>query len=78
MEIEVRHDLELKEVSYFKIGGKVKNLYYPKSVNEFLYLLEKLNKPLIFGGFSNVLFSSTEVEQDIICTQKMNSFTINN
>ena len=78
MEIEVRHDLELKEVSYFKIGGKVKNLYYPKSVNEFLYLLKKLNKPLIFGGFSNVLFSSTEVEQDIICTQKMNSFTINN
>ena len=44
MEIEVRHDLELKEVSYFKIGGKVKNLYYPKSVNEFLYLLEKLKR----------------------------------
>lgn len=76
MEVEVRQDLELKEVSYFKIGGKVKNIYYPKSTNEFSYLLKILENPLIFGGFSNVLFSSVGVNQDIICTQKMDSFEI--
>lgn len=77
MEIEVKHDIELKEVSYFKIGGKVKNLYYPKSIDEFTYLLKNLKNPLVFGGFSNVLFSSLGVKEDIICTQKMDTYKIN-
>lgn len=77
MEIEVKHDIELKEVSYFKIGGKVKNLYYPKSIDEFTYLLKNLKNPLVFGGFSNVLFSSSGVKEDIICTQKMDTYKIN-
>lgn len=77
MEIEVKLDIELKEVSYFKIGGKVKNLYYPKSIDEFTYLLKSLKNPLVFGGFSNVLFSSSGVKEDIICTQKMDTYKIN-
>lgn len=76
MNIEVLHNIELKNLSYFKIGGVVKNLYYPKTTEEFIYLLKTLEKPLIFGGFSNVLFSSDGVNQDIICTQKMDSYKI--
>lgn len=76
MNIEVLHNIELKNLSYFKIGGVVKNLYYPKTTEEFIYLLKTLENPLIFGGFSNVLFSSDGVNQDIICTQKMDSYKI--
>ena len=76
MDIEVKHNIELKEVSYFKIGGKVKNLYYPKNIDEFVYLLSNLEKPLVFGGFSNVLFSSSGIKEDLICTQKMNEYKI--
>lgn len=76
MKIEVKHDIELKDVSYFKIGGKIKNLYYPKSIDEFTYLLKILKNPLVFGGFSNVLFSSSGVKEDIICTQKMDIYKI--
>lgn len=76
MNIEVLHNIELKNLSYFKIGGIVKNLYYPKTTEEFIYLLKTLENPLIFGGFSNVLFSSDGVNQDIICTQKMDSYKI--
>lgn len=76
MDIEVKHDIELKEVSYFKIGGEAKNLYYPKNIDEFVYLLSNLEKPLVFGGFSNVLFSSSGIKEDLICTQKMNEYKI--
>ena len=78
MDIEVLNDIDLSEVSYFKIGGKVKNLYYPKSTEEFIYLLKTLDCPLVFGGFSNVLFSSAGVNQDLICTTKFDKFDINN
>ena len=77
MDIEVLHDIDLKDFSYFKIGGKVNNLYFPKNVDEFVFLLETLENPLIFGGFSNVLFSSLGVNQDLICTTKFDSFEIN-
>jgi len=77
VDIEVLHDIDLKDFSYFKIGGKVNNLYFPKNVDEFVFLLETLENPLIFGGFSNVLFSSLGVNQDLICTTKFDSFEIN-
>lgn len=76
MDIEVLHNIELKDFSYFKIGGKVKNLYFPKNTEEFIYLLSNINKPYIFGGFSNVLFSSKGVNNDLICTTKFDKFEI--
>lgn len=78
MDIEVLHNIDLKDFSYFKIGGKVENLYFPKSIDEFIFLLMDLDNPLIFGGFSNVLFSSVGVKQDLICTSKFDKFDINN
>ena len=76
MNIEVLHDIELKDFSYFKIGGKVENLYFPKNTDEFVYLLETLDNPLVFGGLSNVLFSSDGIKNDIICTTKFDSYEI--
>ena len=77
MDIEVLHNIDLKDFSYFKIGGKVENLYFPKSIDEVIFLLMDLDNPLIFGGFSNVLFSSVGVKQDLICTSKFDKFDIN-
>jgi len=77
VDIKVLHNIELKDYSYFKIGGKVENLYFPKNMEEFTYLLENIKNPLIFGGFSNVLFSSKGVNQDLICTTKFDEYEIN-
>lgn len=78
MDIETLHNTELKEFSYFKIGGKVENLYFPKDTEEFIYLLKNIKNPLIFGGFSNILFSSNGVNQDVICTTKFDKYRIQN
>lgn len=76
MNIEVLHDVDLKDFSYFKIGGKANNLYFPKNTDEFIYLLGTLKQFFVFGGFSNVLFSSSGINNDLICTSKMDKFEI--
>ena len=39
-------------------------------------MLKTLSKPLIFGGFSNVLFSSSKIRENVICTLKLDKFEI--
>lgn len=77
LKVEVKENCLLNEFSYFKIGGSAKNIYFPKSEEEMIYLLETLKNPLVFGGMSNVLFSSLGVEQDVIITSKMVDYSIN-
>lgn len=76
MEVEVVNNCSLKDYSYFKIGGTAERVYFPKSEDELVYLLNTLENPLVFGGMSNVLFSSIGVEQDVIITSKMTDFSI--
>lgn len=71
MYIEVKENFPVKNLTSFKIGGAVENLYFPKNQAEFIYLLKKLNSPLILGNWSNVLISSTGIQGNVICTSKL-------
>lgn len=71
MDIEVKENFEIKNLTTFKIGGNVEKVFFPKTSEEFVYLLNELNKPLILGNCSNVLFSSNGFKGSIILTSKM-------
>ena len=76
MYIEVKEDYPVKNLTSFKIGGIVEKLYYPKNQQEMIYLLKKLNAPIIIGNWSNVLISSDGIQGNVICTSKLNNIEI--
>lgn len=76
MEIEVIENKEVKNITTFKIGGKVDKLWYPTNQKEFIHLLTTLENPLIFGSWSDVIISSEGIRGDVISTAKMKNFEI--
>ena len=75
MDIEVKENFEIKNLTTFKIGGRVKRVFFPKSEDEFVYLLKETENPLILGSCSDILFSSEGYDGDVILTSKMRSLT---
>lgn len=71
-------NFEIKNYTSFKIGGKARKVYFPETLEEFSNLLEKLENPLVLGGMSNVLISSSGIKEEVILTKKLNKFEINN
>lgn len=76
MYIEVKENYPIKNLTAFKIGGSIEKLYFPKTQQEFIYLLKTLNKPIVVGNWSNVLMSSSGVRGNVICTTKLNKVEI--
>ena len=76
MNIEVYNDFEAKNLTTFKISGKIKRAFFPKNKDELIYLLKTLDNPLVLGNCSNVLISSYGVNQDVIFTKKCNDINV--
>lgn len=74
MDVEVKENYSVKNLTSFKIGGEVEKLYFPKTQQEFIFLLKTLKNPLIFGNWSNVLISSNGLKGDVISTSKLVNF----
>lgn len=72
MDIEVRQNFNAKNLTSFKVSGEIENAYFPKNVDELVYLLKTLEKPMVLGNCSNVLISSLGVSGDVIFTTKCN------
>ena len=77
MEIELRENFEIKNLTTFKIGGKISKLYLPKTQSEFVQLLTELDDYLVLGNCSNVLVSSNGYRGNIILTTQMKNYFIN-
>lgn len=77
MQIEVRENFEIKNLTTFKIGGKVEKLYLPKTQAEFVELLNTLDDYIVLGNCSNVLISSNGYSGNIIVTTQMKDYFIN-
>lgn len=77
MQVEYKENFEIKNLTTFKIGGLVKRVFFPKSQQEFLYLLKELKNYIILGNCSNVLVSSNGYQGDLILTTNMKNFEIN-
>ncbi|MDE6139046.1 MAG: UDP-N-acetylmuramate dehydrogenase [Candidatus Gastranaerophilales bacterium] len=76
MEINPEINFDIKNLTSFKIGGKIKNVYFPKNINEFEQILNENKNIKVFGNLSNTLISSDGYNGEIILTTKMNSITI--
>lgn len=70
-------DFEIKKLTMFKIGGRIKKVYFPESVEEFCDLLKKSGADVkVFGNLSNTLISSYGYDGEIILTTKMDDVKI--
>lgn len=76
MRVEVRRNYPVKSLTAFKIGGSAENFYLPKTVEELVFLLDRVNNALVFGSWSNVLISSNGIKGDIISTQNLKDIKI--
>ena len=72
----IKEDFEIKNLTTFKIGGRVKKLYLPENLEEFTKLLRDLDDYIILGSCSDVLFSSNGYNGNVILTTEMKNFDI--
>ena len=75
--VEVFRNYEIKNESTFRIGGKVKKVAFPSSIDELLTLLKSNEYDMVLGNCSNVLFSSDSIDKSIIITKNINEFSFN-
>ena len=69
-------DLEIKNLTTFKIGGKIKQVYFPETCDEFLQVLNSNPDAKVLGNISNTLVSSDGYDGTLILTTKMNDVQI--
>lgn len=75
MDIELKANFNLKNMTTFKIGGNVGRIYFPKNELEFVEVMENEPSAKVFGNFSNTLVSSYGYNGVIVNTSKMNQIT---
>ena len=74
--MQVKENFEIKNLTTYKIGGKVKKVYFPESVAEFSDLLRELDDYIVLGNCSNVLISSNGYSGEVIVTTELRNFEI--
>ena len=74
--MQIRKDFEIKQLTTYKIGGKVSRIYLPETLEEFTSLLRDLDEYIVLGNCSNVIFSSNGYTGNIILTTEMKKFDI--
>ena len=74
--MQLKEDFEIKNYTTYKIGGKVKKVYFPETQAEFIELLKTLDNYIVLGNCSNVLISSNGYSGNIILTNELNQYEI--
>ncbi len=67
---------ELKKYTTFQIGGEAKNVFFPSSMTELVELLKIAKNPLVLGAASNILISSSGIEEPVIFTTNIKDFVV--
>ena len=73
--VEIYNNYEIKKESTFRIGGIVKKVAFPETVEELIELLKSDEYDIVLGNCSNVLFSSDYIDKSIIITKNINNFS---
>lgn len=76
MEINSEKDFDIKRLTTFKIGGRIKEVFFPQSLEEFEQILKENEGIKVFGNLSNTLISSDGYDGKIVLTTKMNNIRI--
>ena len=76
MKINSEKDFDIKKLTTFKIGGKIREVFFPQSLEEFEQILTENKDIKVFGNLSNTLVSSDGYDGKIVLTTKMNNIQI--
>ena len=69
-------NFDIKNLTSFKIGGKIKKVFFPTNIDEFEQILLKNPNIKVFGNLSNTLISSDGFDGEIVLTTKMTNISI--
>ncbi len=70
-------DFDIKNLTTFKIGGKIREVFFPQNFDEFCEILRCAQNDIMgFGNLSNTLVSSDGYDGAIILTTKMDNIEI--
>ena len=72
----VKEDFEIKNLTTYKIGGKVKKVFFPETQSEFTELLRERPSAYVLGSCSNILFSSNGYDGEVIITTELKQYEI--
>ncbi len=70
------NDFDISKLTSFKVGGKIRKVYFPESVDEFVKILKSEPDAVVAGNLSNVLVSSDGYDGVLICTKRMDEIKI--
>ena len=75
----IEKDVELKNLTTFKIGGKISEIIFPTDAKEMVEICELVDEDIkVFGNLSNTLVSTSGYDGKIIITSKMDNIEVNN
>ena len=72
----IKEDFDIKNYTSFKIGGKIKKVYFPETIEEFVQILKDEPNAFVSGNWSNTLLSSYGYIGSIISTSKLDGIEI--
>lgn len=75
--MRVEFDYDIKNLTSFKCGGKIKKVIFPESIEEFSELLEKEKDAKVFGNLTNTLVSTDGYDGTVILTTRLVNYEIN-
>ena len=72
----VKENFVIKNLTTYKIGGKVKKVFFPETQSEFSEVLREQPDAIVLGNCSNILFSSNGYDGEIILTTELKQFEL--
>ena len=75
--MQIIENYSIKNDSTFRIGGTIRKVALPDTVEELISLLKSSEYEIVLGNCSNVLFSSDFINKNIILTKNVSDYTIN-
>lgn len=76
MSLTGEKNFDIKNLTSFKIGGRIEEVFFPENIQEFEELLKKYPKAKVFGNLSNTLVSMDGYNGIVILTTKMNTIEV--
>lgn len=74
--MRVEEDFDVQKLTSFKVGGKIKKVYFPSNLTEFSEIAKKESEFKVFGNLTNTLVSSDGYDGVVVLTTQMNKFSI--
>lgn len=74
--MQIKENFVVKNLTSYKIGGIVKKAFFPENQSELTQLLRELDDYILLGSCSNIIFSSSGFDGNVIFTTNLNGIDI--